>query len=120
MYYYSPIFAFAWISFLVFLALRKTVRTWTSEIGYHKKFYPEKYVKPKRILVRFFKVRQKEIPKFLYIEIFISIFLLLLFPINTIIFLISSKKYALINGILLGANEVYLLINYIIWKKTDK
>lgn len=57
------------------------------EIGINQRYYPHKYIKPKKWIKKLFKIKRGMIPRYLYFDLFLSIIFAILGPINTIIYL---------------------------------
>mgnify|MGYP004540005973 CR=1 FL=1 len=80
---------FMYLSFM-FLAARN-FRNLTvgriKEIGinHRSRYYPEHYITPKRWMRKLFDIKQRVIPRFLYFELFVSLFYVILGPLNIVI-----------------------------------
>ena len=87
---YSAIIVFAIISGLTFYGYVNGTRIIISEVGINKKFYPQRYIMSHRSIAKFFKIKRKPIPKYLYFELFAAIVCAMFFQINTIIYLCTN------------------------------
>ena len=80
---------FMYLSFM-FLAARN-FRSLTVEgikeigINHRSRYYPEHYITPKRWMRKLFDIKQRVIPRFLYFELFVFLFYLILGLINIVI-----------------------------------
>ena len=77
-------------SSVMFLAARN-FRSLTVEgikkigINHRSRYYPEHYITPKRWMRKLFDIKQRIIPRFLYFELFVSLFYVILGPLNIVI-----------------------------------
>lgn len=69
---------------------RKTALRLITEIGTVSRYYPKWYVAPARWVKKLFKLQRRLIPRFIYFELFLSLFFAALCPINTLICAISG------------------------------
>ena len=51
-------------------------------INHRSRYYPEHYITPKRWMRMLFDIKQRVIPRFLYFELFVSLFYVILGPLN--------------------------------------
>ena len=54
-------------------------------INHRSRYYPEHYITPKRWMRKLFDIKQRVIPRFLYFELFVSLFYVILGPLNIVI-----------------------------------
>ena len=89
---YSNILLFMIMSFMCSYGRLKGIRGMIKNIGFHKKFYPNKYIVPDKKIASFFKINERSVPKWLYYELIMVIVYALFFPVNTILFLVTNGK----------------------------
>lgn len=86
------------------------------EIGFHKKYYPKRYIMPGRRFRKLFGLRKSEIPKWLYLEFYMSFVYIALFVAFILLYLLLDNKLLVaetffwIYGILLGVDTIYVLV----------
>lgn len=90
--YHSVIMLFATMSGMACYACINITKNVIERVGYHRKHYPKGYILPSRRIRKFFKLKKKEIPKWLYVELLMSIYFALLFILCSVIFLCSDNK----------------------------
>lgn len=90
--YHSVIMLFATMSGMCCYACINVAKRMIEDIGYHRKYYPKRYIMPNRKVRKLFKLKKKEIPKWLYAELLMSIYFALLFIVSSMTFLFSSNK----------------------------
>lgn len=74
------VFVSTWMSFgLLYAAIRMI-----NKIGLTSKFYPERYIEPKKWMKRLFKIKQSSIPRFLYFELWCIVIFAVSFPVVVI------------------------------------
>lgn len=108
---------------------RKTIVGMIEHIGIDARHYPKRYVTPKRWIMRLFSIepnRLNSIPRFLYIQLYLSLFFALLGPINIIIY-VSSDYNPKVAGILLLfhcflliSEMIYAVTMWLVFTKTGK
>ena len=85
------------------------------EIGFHKKYYPKRYIMPGRRFRKFFRLRKSEIPKWIYIEFCMTFVYIALFVVFLLLYVLLNNKLLLVEtffwiyGILLCVDTVYVL-----------
>lgn len=124
--HYIFIQAFGVLSLMGWYGSAKTTKKLIKEIGYHKKYYPKKYIMPNRIIRKIFNLTKREIPKFLYAEFFMSFVYIILFVVSGLMLLILANK-ALIAYVffdvyiaILSVDVFHILIYLILYKFTNK
>lgn len=104
------IFAFIGFTLLSFFNCRNSTKGMIDEIGINNRFYPKGYMTLPRITRRFFGVKTKVIPKFLFWEFIVSVLFLALGPIYIIIYLCCNET-SRVGGILLLFHTSLIIIN---------
>ena len=54
-------------------------------INHRSRYYPKHYITPKRWMRKLFDIKQRVIPRYLYFELFVSLFYVILGPLNIVI-----------------------------------
>ena len=111
-------------SFSAYITFRNCTVYIANKIGINQRFYPTHYIKLNNTAYKFLKTSSKEIPKFLYAELFVVLIFAFSFFINIMVFvfsglngeiiwdlLVAEAWLALINSIYLGAG--YLFYKYV-------
>lgn len=104
-------------SSVMFLAARN-FRSLTVEgikkigINHRSRYYPKHYITPKRWMRKLFDIKQRVIPRFLYFELFVFLFYLILGPLNIAI-TIAVGVDANIAGILFMSYLGLIMVNVI-------
>ena len=84
------------------------------EIGINprSRYYPKHYITPKRWMRNIFHIKQRVIPRYLYFELLVSLFFLILGLLNTVLFIavVCDKS---ITGILIISHICLIIINMI-------
>ncbi len=107
--HYQYIFVCLAYSLLAFFSCRNMTLRMIEKIGINCKFYPQKFIVLPFKTRKIFKINQKTIPRYLFFELFLSIFFLLLGPINLIfLFAFKTKETA---GILILFQSCLIVIN---------
>ena len=106
------LFMFLGISLLSFWKFKNVTQEMIKEIGINKRFFPKHYVHPNRVIKRFFKIKQRKIPKYLYIEAYITIIFSCLWVPNVIITYISSFNKTVM-GMLVMLHILLIIVNCI-------
>ena len=83
-------FMYFCFSLLSSLRTRNSAIGLISEIGTVSRYYPKWYIAPARWVKRLFKIKRRLIPRFIYFELFLSLFYAALCPINTLICVIAG------------------------------
>ena len=75
------------VTFLASWNCRNLTVEMIKEIGinHRSRYYPEHYITPKRWMRKLFDIKQRVIPRFLYFELFVSLFYVILGPLNIVI-----------------------------------
>lgn len=81
-------------------------------INHRSRYYPEHYITPKRWMRKLFDIKQRVIPRFLYFELFVSLFYVILGLINIVI-TIAVGVDTNIAGILLLSYLGLIMVNVI-------
>lgn len=107
---------FGILSFMGWYAATISNRKLIKEIGFHKKYYPKRYIMPGRRFRKLFGLRKSEIPKWLYLEFYMSFVYIALFVAFILLYLLLDNKLLVaetffwIYGILLGVDTIYVLV----------
>lgn len=96
-------------SILSYFTFRRLIKRMLPKIGISDKYY-SKYVKPHRFIKKLFGIKEKYIPKFIYIECFFSLFFLHLFTVNLIAYIFFDIFTI---AILYITECVLILINFV-------
>lgn len=67
------VFVFLSLSLLPFLSFKNSALFYITDLGINKHFYPKYYAPPARWMRKYFKVRQTQIPIFLYAELVLAV-----------------------------------------------
>ena len=59
----------------------------TEDIGINSRFYPKHYIILKKWMRKLFHIKQHVIPRYLYLELLVSLFFFILGVFNTVIFI---------------------------------
>lgn len=105
---------FASMSFLQALFNRNVVIYAIKDNPIPSRFFPKHYTKVPHFIKYFFKLKSREIPKYLYVEALLSLFYILLFPMNIIISLCSGCSDNVV-GILVMVQCIIGLINQVVF-----
>lgn len=88
------IMAFSTVCFMEWYANAVSSKKIIKEIGFHKKYYPKKYIMPSRKMRKIFKLKKQEIPKWIYMNFYISFIFLALFIVGWLLyFLLDNKQF---------------------------
>ena len=107
---------FGTIAFMGWYASAVSTKRVIKEVGFHKKYYPNKYIMPSRRMRRLFKLRKREIPKWMYFEFYFSFVYIGLFVLFSILYLCSDNKFLIaqtffwIYGIVMGGDMLHIMI----------
>ena len=83
-------------------------------LGVDTQRYPNRYIKPARWVRKLFQIKQRVVPRYLYFQLFLSLFYAALFPINLIICIVVNRAPNVV-GILLWFHVGLLLVDRIIF-----
>ena len=90
--HHTVIMIFGVLSFMGWYASAISTKKTIKEVGFHKKYYPKKYIMPNRKIRNLFKLKKREIPKWLYWEFYISFLYIALFVVSTLVYLLLDNK----------------------------
>lgn len=90
--HHTVIMIFGVLSFLGWYGSAISTKREIKEVGFHKKYYPKKYIMPSRKFRKLFKLKKREIPKWLYLEFYVSFVYIALFVISTLLYLLLDNK----------------------------
>lgn len=114
--HHTVIMIFAVLSFMGWYGSAVSTKRVIKEVGFHKKHYPKKYIMPNRKIRYLFKLRKREIPKWLYLEFYLSFVYIGLFLLFITLYLILDNKFLiaefffLVYGILMGVDMLRIMI----------
>ncbi len=106
------IFAFVAFTLLSFFNCRNSTIGMINEIGINARFYPKQYTTLPNSIRKFFNIKNKEIPKFLFCELIISILFAILGPIYIIVYLCCDGNNG-VGGMLLLFHAGLILVNLV-------
>ena len=82
---FEYIFIFLGIAVLSCMNCRNSAVGMIKEIGTNSRYYPKHYIIPKRWMKTLFHIKQRAIPRYLYFELLLSLFFLILGLLNIVI-----------------------------------
>lgn len=100
------------IAVFSFLNCRNSAVGMIKEIGTNSSYYPKHFIILKSRMKKLFKIKDRVIPRYLYFELLLSLFFLLLGPVNTLI-CIAVDCNKTVSGILLMFHVCLIIINMI-------
>lgn len=109
---FGYIFMFFGIAVFSFLNCRNSAVGMIKEIGTNSCYYPKRFIILKSRMKKLFKIKDRVIPRYLYFELLLSLFFLLLGPVNTLI-CIAVDCNKTVSGILLMFHVCLIIINMI-------
>lgn len=113
--HHSIILIFGIMSFIGWYGCTFSTKKMIKEVGFHKKYYPERYIMPNRKIRRFFNLKKREIPKWIYCEFLMSFAYIALFGVSTFVYLLSDDKplvaelFIWIYGIFMCADMLHVM-----------
>ena len=114
--HHSVILIFGIISFMGWYMCTFSTKKIIKEVGFHKKYYPKRYIMPSRKMRRFFNLNKREIPKWIYFEFLMSFVYIILFLVSTLSYLLSDNEpfvaqlFIWIYGIFMCADILHVLV----------
>lgn len=109
---FGYVFMFLGISILSSLNCKNSAMGMIERIGINSRYYPKHYIIPKRWIRNFFQIKPRVIPRYLYFELLVSIFFLILGLLNLVIFIAVGCDKS-ITGILIMFHICLIIINMI-------
>lgn len=120
-----------WTIILMYLALatissiecKAAARGLIKEIAINPRFFPKYYILPKPRIRKRFGIKQTQIPKYLYYQLYISILFAALGPFNSFVYICTNDNITiagilvLIHVALIIVNSSYVVIISLIFKK---
>ena len=112
----------AGFSFSEYITFRNCTTYIADKVGINQRFYPKHYIKLNKKLYKILKIRFREIPKFLYVELFVIFIFVAWFPINTTVYFCSGFNAQLIWNLLVIEscvviiNLLYIGAGYLFYK----
>ena len=119
---HSVFLVFGILSFMGWDASAVATKRVIKEVGFHKKYYPEKYIMPSRRMRHLFKLRKREIPKWLYLEFYISFVYIGLFALFAILYLCLDNKFLIVQTffwiycIVMGGDMLRIIIYLFLYR----
>lgn len=116
MEYDQIIFLFGIFTLMGWYANAITVKKIIKEVGYHKDYYPKKYIMPNRRIGKIYHLKKREIPKWTYIHLFVAFVYIILFVISVLLILITENSpivafvFLVIYSVLICVDVVHLFI----------
>ena len=112
---FGYIFMFLGIAILSSMNCKNSSIGMIESVGKTSRHYPKWYIRPARWVRKLFNIKhQHEIPRYLYFELFLSIFFALLGPINLIICAATHCNPSVV-GILLLFHACLIIINMVFY-----
>lgn len=86
---FELIFFYLGATVLSCVSCRNSTVGMIKEIGINprSRYYPKHYITPKRWMRNIFHIKQRVIPRYLYFELLVSLFFLILGLLNTVLFI---------------------------------
>ena len=94
------------------MSCRNSAVAMIKEIGINSRYYPKHYITPKRWMRNFYHVTQRMIPRYLYFELMVSIFFLILGLLNIVMFIAVGYDKP-ITAVLFISHPCLVIINAI-------
>lgn len=88
--FFKAIPLFFSISLMSSLGCRNSAIEMMQILGVDTQRYPKRYIKPARWVRKLFNIKQRVVPRYLYFQLFLSLFYAALFPINLIICIVAN------------------------------
>lgn len=120
---FSLIFMFIGIAILSSLSCKNWTVEMIEKIGTDSRYYPKHYVALSKRMKKIIRVRQQMIPRYLYFELLLSFFFLILGPTNIVISIVTNYDEATMRGLvflhscLIIANATFFLFTSWVFKK---
>lgn len=112
---FGYIFMFLGIAILSSMNCKNSSIGMIESVGKTSRHYPKWYIRPARWVRKLFNIKhQHEIPRYLYFELFLSIFFALLGPSNLIICAATHCNPSVV-GILLMFHACLIIINMVFY-----
>lgn len=106
------IFFYLGATVLSYMDCRNSTVGMIKEIGINSRYYPKHYIIPKRWMKNLFHIKQRVIPRYLYFELLVSLFFIILGLHNIVIFIAVGCDKS-ITGILIMIHMCLIIINMI-------
>lgn len=111
MFFHAMILFFS-LSLLSSWSCRNSAFEMMRTLGVDTQRYPKRYIKPARWVRKLFNIKQRVVPRYLYFQLFLSLFYAALFPINLIICIVVNR-FPIVVGILIWFHVGLILVNEI-------
>lgn len=108
--FFKAIPLFFSLSLLSSLSCRNSAFEMMRTLGVDTQRYPKRYIKPARWVRKLFNIKQRVVPRYLYFQLFLSLFYAALFPINLIICIVVNR-FPIVVGILIWFHVGLILVN---------
>lgn len=109
MFFHAMILFFS-LSLLSSWSCRNSAFEMMRTLGVDTQRYPKRYIKPARWVRKLFNIKQRVVPRYLYFQLFLSLFYAALFPINLIICIVVNR-FPIVVGILIWFHVGLILVN---------
>lgn len=91
------IFLFPIMSIAICVFFRNLAVGTIEETGTNSRLYPKHFIEPKRWIKKLFNIKDRVIPKYLYFELYLSLFFLILAPVSIAICIIFVFNYTVVH-----------------------
>lgn len=112
MYFSWAIFSFLGIAVMSFFTYKNLTMEMINTTGINQRFYPQKYIAPRRWQKKLYKFERRMIPKYLYNELYVAVFFAALGPINILISIFTHFKEKVV-GLLMLFHCCLVILNLI-------
>ena len=113
-------------SILSYLNCRNSAVGMMNDIGINTRYYPKHYISLPKWMKKHFHIAQRQIPRFLYFELWLAIFFGCSGPVNTVVYISTGYDRNVIGIILLIhccviiLNMVFFAVMSTVYKKSRK
>lgn len=120
---FGYVFLFFGMSFLFSFCCKNSAITMIKETGFYPWSNPKRYIAPARWVRKLFKIKERVVPRYLYFELFLSLFYAALGPISLIISAIADFNFVVVQilvvfqSCLIIVDTIGLTIMYFVLKK---
>lgn len=96
MTHYNIILMYGIMAFMGWYGCSHTPKMMISKIGIKRKYYPQNYILPSRKFRKMFKLEKREMPKWIYFELCLSIVYIAYFLLFTLLYFIIDNKFGVV------------------------
>ena len=120
---FGCIFMFLGIAILSFWNCKKSAVGMIHEVGINPRYYPKHYTALNGRMKKIFNIKQSHVPRYLYFELVLSLFFLILGPVNIVIWLAADCNKNIIGVLvmfhicLIITNMIFFSIMSLLFKK---